>query len=122
MFNEDVKDTLIDEIIMYAKDYDNWYEDDYDNLYRDDVEAYLEFNLNGLDYFVRVNMGMYVYLTHYPGDYLTPPEVSEKFSITIYGISIGTYNESTDEDMVDELSINKVKEVEKEVNKYINRY
>lgn len=121
MFNEDVKDVIVDEIISYAKEYSNWREDDYDNLYADNVDAELEFNLNGLDYFIKVNMGMYVYLTHYRGDYLTPPEVSEEFSISIYNISICAYNEETDEDAVEDLLGEDVNKIEKEVNEYINR-
>ena len=121
MFNDDVKDIIVDEIISYAKEYCDWKEDDYDNLYADDVDAELEFNLNGLDYFIKVNMAMYVYLTRYPGDYLTPPDVSVKYSITIYNISICVYNKETDEETVENLSVADVNKIEKEVNKYINR-
>lgn len=120
MFNEDVKDIIVDEIISYAKEYSNWREDDYDNLYADNVDAELEFNLNGLDYFIKVNMRMYVYLTHYRGDYLTPPEVSEEFSISIYNISIGVYNEETDEEISEEVSIEDIKKIESDVNNSIN--
>lgn len=121
MNNNDVKDIIVDKIISYVKEYSNWREDDYDNLYADDVDAELEFNLNGLDYFINVNMGMYVYLTHYSGDYLTPSEVSEKYTINIYNITIGVYNEETDEDTVEDLFVEDINKIEKEVNKYINR-
>jgi hypothetical protein len=121
MFNNDVKDIIVDEIMSYAKEYSNWREDDYDNLYADDVDAILEFNLNGLDYCIKVNMAMYVYLTHYPGDYLTPPEVSEEYRITIYNISMGVYNKEADEDTVEDLLSEDINKIEKEVNEYINR-
>ena len=121
MIESDIKDVIVEEIISFVKDYELWRYDDNDDLYANDVNAEIELELNGLDYFINVNMSMNAYLTRYSGDYLTPPEVSEKFSITIYNISISVYNEETDEETVEDLSVEDVNKIEGDVNNYINR-
>jgi hypothetical protein len=121
MIENDIKDTLVEEIISFVKDYEWWRYDDNDNLYANDVNVEIELELNGLDYFINVNMSMTAYLTRYSGDYLTPPEVDSNYSVTIYSVTLSAYNEETDEDTVEDLLCEDINKIEKEVNEYINR-
>lgn len=120
MIENDIKDTLVEEIISFVKDYEWWRYDDNDDLYANDVNAEIELELNGLDYFINVNMSMIAYLTRYSGDYLTPPEVDSNYSVTIYSVTLSAYNEETDEEIVEEISTEDIKKIESDVNNYIN--
>jgi hypothetical protein len=121
MIEDDIKDTLVEEIISFVKDYEWWRYDDNDDLYANDVNAEIELELNGLDYFINVNMSMIDYLTRYSGDYLTPPEVISNYSVSIYNVMISFYNEETEEEIVEKISTENIKKIESDVNNYINR-
>ena len=89
-------------------------------MYANDVDVEIELELNGLDYFINVNMSMIAYLTRYSGDYLTPPEINSNYSVSIYSVTLSAYNEETDEEIVEEISTEDIKKIESDVNNYIN--
>lgn len=120
MIDSDIKDTIVEEIISFVKDYEWWKYDYNDYFYANDVNAEIELELNGLDYFMNVNMNMNAYLTRYSGDYLTPPEVNSNYSVSIYNVTISAYNEETDEEISEEVSTEDIKKIESDVNNYIN--